>query len=60
MLRSVDWGINTDVSEARKALIFGVKQTEDCKDCLILKMKEKISYNFHKSIWRGTSLSAPV
>ena len=60
MLRSVDWGIYTDVSEARKTLIFRVKQTEDCKDCLILKMMKKISYNFQKSIRRGTSLSAPV
>jgi hypothetical protein len=43
MLRSVDWGINTDVSEARNALNFGVKQAEDCKDYLILKIMEKIS-----------------
>jgi len=60
MLCSVDWGKNTDVSEARKNLIFGVKQTEDCKDCLILKTMEEISYYFHKSIQRGTSLLAPV
>jgi len=46
MLLSVELGINTDVSEARKALIFGVKKTEDCKDCLIMELMEKISYYY--------------